>query len=133
MQSISESSLSAVLAIEDITALFYCTAARFAGSSSGSSSPSVQVDEIGDDMLAKEMQLPKPTSAEVHAPVIRRGRPDIPALIKKAAACAKESESCLGIMVCGPAELADEARNSAWRCMDQYSNSVQYFEEAFGW
>ncbi|KAJ4862477.1 ferric reductase like transmembrane component domain-containing protein [Trichoderma breve] len=60
-------------------------------------------------------------------------RPDIPAIIEKAAASATESGSRLAVMSCGPGKMSDAAREATYRAIRQQNNSVEYFEESFGW
>lgn len=37
------------------------------------------------------------------------------------------------VLVCGPAEMADEARMAVHAVLKQGYRDVEYFEESFGW
>ncbi|PKK49623.1 hypothetical protein CI102_9866 [Trichoderma harzianum] len=60
-------------------------------------------------------------------------RPDISAIIEKAAVSATESGSRLAVFSCGPGGMSDHAREATYRVIRQQNNSVEYFEESFGW
>jgi hypothetical protein len=67
---------------------------------------------------------------------ITRGRPDIPAIIQEAAekyTSRKAPTGKLAVFVCGPAGMADAARDSVCKVLRAGYHDVEYFEDAFGW
>lgn len=127
--------LSNALAREDVNANIYITSDSARSPASSSLAVSLEKPEPNSPekgVFAKETQanLTTPRSKD---PNIQHGRPNVKSIIEKVAASVSESQSKLAIFVCGPPELADETRDATYRSMDGRSDSVQYFEEAFGW
>ncbi|KAL4816604.1 ferric reductase like transmembrane component-domain-containing protein [Aspergillus spinulosporus] len=63
------------------------------------------------------------------------GRPNIRAIVTTEAQEAKANSSRLAVLTCGPAQMADECRQTVYEVMrgkDGFRD-VEYFEEAFGW
>lgn len=138
LRRIAEQELASALTRDDVRCIFYCTdSAKISTDSLPLPSP----DEISMENACKETKEcgvlnDKETTDDIHEAdslIFRTGRPDIPELIESAAASAIESGSRLAVMACGPGELADAAREATHRAMRLQSNSVEYFEEAFGW
>ncbi|KAL6701451.1 ferric reductase NAD binding domain-containing protein [Trichoderma pleuroticola] len=144
IRRIAQRELAAALTRDDFRYEFYCTGSEKV---EVGSLPSPSTDEIpvGDDhkgtaescVLKSKEETDVSESAddtdEVGSLTITMGRPDIPAIIEKAAASATESGSRLAIMACGPGGMSDAAREATYRAIRQQNNSVEYFEESFGW
>lgn len=138
LRRIAQQELAAALTRDDVKCILYCTASA---NVSIDSLPSPSPDEISIENTCKETKecgVLKDKEAnddinEADSLIYKTGRPDIPMLIESAAACAIESGSRLAVMACGPGELADTAREATNRAMHNQSNSIEYFEEAFGW
>ncbi|KAM0460102.1 hypothetical protein ACHAO4_002232 [Trichoderma viride] len=138
LRRIAQQELAAALTRDDVKCILYCTASA---NVSIDSLPSPSPDEISIENTCKETKecgVLKDKEAnddinEADSLIYKTGRPDIPMLIESAAACAIESGSRLAVMACGPGELADTAREATHRAMHNQSNSIEYFEEAFGW
>ena len=64
---------------------------------------------------------------------IQAGRPDIPATVRKLAQSVQGTDARLAVMVCGPDRLADNVRHVVAQNMETSRESIQYFEETFGW
>jgi hypothetical protein len=67
---------------------------------------------------------------------INQGRPDITGTILQAARSnidAGARAGRLAVLVCGPAGMADEARNAIHTAMREGCDRIEYFEETFGW
>ncbi|KAL7897248.1 ferric reductase like transmembrane component domain-containing protein [Trichoderma sp. SZMC 28014] len=138
LRRIAQQELAAALIRDDVRCIFYCTDAAKV---SIDSLPLPSPDEISMENACRETKecgvLKDKEAAddirETDSLVFETGRPDIPVLIERATASAIESGSRLAVMACGPGELADTAREATRRAMRHQSNSVEYFEEAFGW
>ncbi|KAL4736470.1 ferric reductase NAD binding domain-containing protein [Aspergillus similis] len=63
------------------------------------------------------------------------GRPNVRAIITAEAEEAKANSSRLAVLTCGPAQMADECRQTVYEVMSRKDGfrDVEYFEEAFGW
>lgn len=144
IRQIAQRELASALTRDDVRYEFYCTGS---GKAEVGSLPSPSTDEIpmGDidkgtaesSVLKGKEETDISESAdgadEAGSLTITMCRPDIPAIIGKAAASATESRSRLAIMVCGPGAFSDAARQATYRAIRQQNNSVEYFEESFGW
>lgn len=64
---------------------------------------------------------------------VMRGRPNVEEAISAAAREASESGFKVAVMVCGPAGMADAAREAAYLARKRYGDTVDYIEETFGW
>jgi ferredoxin-NADP reductase len=67
---------------------------------------------------------------------INQGRPDITGTILQAARSNIDGgvrAGRLAVLVCGPAGMADEARNAIHTAMREGCDRIEYFEETFGW
>ncbi|CAG8200313.1 unnamed protein product [Penicillium salamii] len=61
------------------------------------------------------------------------GRPNVAELLTAEVEESKASASSLGVLTCGPAQMADECRSSVYKAMKHGFHAIDYFEEAFGW
>lgn len=138
LHRIAQRELAAALTRDDVKCIFYCTDSAKV---SVDSLPLPSPDEISMGNACKETKecgvlKDKQATDDIHKAdslIFKMGRPNIPMLVESAAASAIESGSRLAVMACGPSELADTAREATHRAMRNQSNSVEYFEEAFGW
>lgn len=64
--------------------------------------------------------------------VYHKGRPDIKAIIDSAVQELAAGGRC-AVFVCGPAEMADDARAAANVAMRNGARGLEYFEDSFGW
>lgn len=61
---------------------------------------------------------------------MRYARPSIPELLPKEV---REAGGSTAILVCGPAQMADDARKAAVEAVSEGYEGLGYFEEYFGW
>lgn len=61
------------------------------------------------------------------------GRPNIHELIMSEMGEAGNSSSSIGVLTCGPAQMADQYRDAVYEAMKQGFHEIDYYEEAFGW
>ncbi|KAM0246587.1 hypothetical protein ACHAQJ_010170 [Trichoderma viride] len=141
---IAQQELAAALTRDEVRCMFYCTDSAKV---SIDSLPLPSTDEISLEDACKaiaessvlqgkeETDLSELTHSicEAGSLTIRTGRPDISIIIERAAASAIDSGSRLAVMACGPSGMADAAREATYRAMRKQNNSIEYFEEAFGW
>lgn len=137
LHRIAQQELAEALTLDEVKCIFYCTDSAKV---SVNSLPLPSPDEISMEDACKETAggVLKGKEAtddiqETDSSIFKTGRPDIPMLIESAAASAIHSGSRLAVMACGPSGMADTAREATNRAMRNQSNSVEYFEEAFGW
>lgn len=64
---------------------------------------------------------------------IQVGRPDVLSTVRKLAQSVQGTDARLGVMVCGPNDLADNVRHVVAENMETTRESIEYFEESFGW
>ncbi|CAK7206369.1 hypothetical protein SEUCBS139899_009160 [Sporothrix eucalyptigena] len=64
---------------------------------------------------------------------IQSGRPDVLSTVRKLAQTVQGTNSRLAVMVCGPNDLADNVRHVVAQNMETDRQSIEYFEESFGW
>lgn len=98
--------------------------------SAASSNPNVKLDlyvtgpspkPVKDDALDLDRF---PGHVDLHY-----NRPDVPTIVRQEV---RESVGTVAIFVCGPAQLADDARRAAVDMTGQ-GHEIGYFEEQFGW
>ncbi|KAL6904502.1 ferric reductase like transmembrane component domain-containing protein [Trichoderma evansii] len=138
LHRIARRELAAALTLDEVKCIFYCTDSAKV---SVDSLPLPSPDEISMGDACKEtagsgVLKGKETTDDIQETdslIFKTGRPDIPTLIESAAASAIHSGSRLAVMACGPSGMADTAREATHRAMQNQSNSVEYFEDAFGW
>ncbi|KAL4754497.1 ferric reductase like transmembrane component-domain-containing protein [Aspergillus terricola var. indicus] len=63
------------------------------------------------------------------------GRPNVRAIVTAEAQKGRANSSRLAVLTCGPAQMADECRQTVYEVMRGKDGlrDVEYFEEAFGW
>jgi hypothetical protein len=111
--------LRPALSRDDISASFFSTSAIH------TTSISKQTEEIDEDENAPGFDIE-----------INQGRPDITGTILEAGRKNVDGGSRAGrlaVLVCGPAGMADEARNAVHIAMKEGCDKLEYFEETFGW
>ncbi|KAL1890514.1 hypothetical protein Sste5346_008182 [Sporothrix stenoceras] len=64
---------------------------------------------------------------------IQAGRPDVLSTVRKLTQSIHGTDARLGVMVCGPNDLADNVRHVVAQNMETTRESIEYFEESFGW
>jgi ferric-chelate reductase len=138
LHRIAQQELAAALKRDEIRCMFYCT-------DPAKVLPSTDEISMGDvyKVTAKSSVLQSKEETNISEPadgiceagslIIKTGRPNIPTIIERAAASATKSGSRLAVMACGPGGMADAAREATYRAMRKHNNSIEYFEEAFGW
>jgi len=119
IQEICDEELTDFLGREDFKAEFFTT-----------ESPSAE----GASLLS-EQRLRTGQVSNVDSPTIeiKHERPDIRSIILDMAKEESSAGASLAVLVCGPAGMADEARDAVHRAMKRGCKNVDYFEEAFGW
>lgn len=75
------------------------------------------------------------SSSSIHAPayVITHGRPNVKQLIAATVKQSKASSFRVAILVCGPAQMADDSRAAVFSAMRSGFQGIEYYEETFGW
>jgi hypothetical protein len=81
------------------------------------------VEKTADDEL--------PISEEMMALNMKYGRPDKTRIIEEMVD--EKVSGSLAVLVCGPAEMADEARNAVNMCLNKRARRIEFVEEVFGW
>lgn len=121
--------LGRVLQREDIETSIHITSGHSASVCALTSSE--KTEEVGspEAVLSKELS-PEVRGAHLH---LKSGRPDIRAVISTTAEGVSGRGRRLAVFVCGPASLADAARDATRRSMGGHNMDVRYFEETFGW
>ena len=67
---------------------------------------------------------------------IQHCRPDVPNIIRDAVTAHQDTEfptARIGVLVCGPAGMADAARETVKQVLKGGFQHIEYFEEAYGW
>ncbi|KAK2798400.1 hypothetical protein FQN50_008840 [Emmonsiellopsis sp. PD_5] len=133
IHELAQRELGPALGREDISAHFYCTSQHRRRRN---------VNEH-TALLSSSSFEPRGGGCEYYDnrtfPVnIQHGRPDIKHLIRTAVYDIGNYAKCPGvgrtaILVCGPAEMADEARVAVHTVLKEGYQGVEYFEESFGW
>ncbi|KAF1815826.1 hypothetical protein P152DRAFT_430174 [Eremomyces bilateralis CBS 781.70] len=111
---------------DDLHMLFYATSTATSRAPPGLSDTADYSDNL-DTLLTSE--TPGELGIQYH-------RPDVPALIRAAVAKHRSSgkgSGRVGILVCGPAGMADSARATVVQILREGFERVEYFEEAYGW
>lgn len=125
-------SLDKVLLREDIETSLHITSSH---STSDPVSP-VAVEKA-DEPATPEECMPKELVPSVRRAqqslLLKTGRPDIRDIITRTAGEVSARGRQLAMFVCGPATLADAARDATRRSMQGSQDNIRYFEETFGW
>lgn len=93
-----------------------------------------EFEKATEAVASKDIQML--TSSQPVTPreiIVHHRRPDLMSVIENKAKKARESKSRLAVYVCGPPGLADATRDAAYTIMKKDRETVEYFEEAFGW
>ncbi|KAJ5729652.1 FAD-binding 8 [Penicillium malachiteum] len=126
--------LAHVLEHPDITTTLFCTRltsveAKSDSDISASKEVSPTVASVGE---TKASGTVSPTSSGASAQFMP-GRPNIRVTIATEVNEARNSSTNLGVLTCGPAQMADECRSSLFDAMRRGFQDIDYFEEAFEW
>lgn len=120
--------MAAILQHKDITTSVYCTKLDTISSES----------DLDDCALSKK-PAPEVTSTGLSSPAsngglrFMPGRPNIHELVMNEVVEAQNNSSSIGVLTCGPAQMADQCRGAVYEAMRQGFHEIDYFEEAFGW
>jgi NAD(P)H-flavin reductase len=123
--------LATLLHHETISTTFYCTKGTDSLPDTKSETSSAPGDAVAGSDSATEKK-----GAEVSgtAPVnFVTGRPDVRGLVAMEAEETKESSGRLAVLTCGPAQMADDCRQTVYEIMKGGFRDIEYYEEAFGW
>ncbi|EPE07050.1 ferric reductase transmembrane component 4 precursor [Ophiostoma piceae UAMH 11346] len=102
-----------------------------AASSSGASSTDLQGSSSDEKKAAGG--LDEETTGPSRLYTMVSGRPDVEAVTAEAVAEAREANTSVAVLVCGPGHMADKARKAVFTAMRSGFHEIEYFEEAFGW
>jgi hypothetical protein len=120
--------VAAILQHKDITTSVHCT--KLDGTRQESES---------DDCALSKKSVPGVTGTGVSSPAsngglrFMTGRPYIHELVTSEVQGARTSSSSIGVLTCGPAQMADQCRGAVYEAMKQGFHEIDYIEEAFGW
>ncbi|KAJ5444686.1 FAD-binding 8 [Penicillium daleae] len=120
--------LAAILQHQDITTSVYCTKLDITPREFDS-----------DDCVLSKNCAPEVMSTRVGSPAsngslrFMPGRPNIHELIMSEMGEARNSSSSIGVLTCGPAQMADQYRDAVYEAMKHGFHEIDYYEEAFGW
>lgn len=115
----------------DITITVFCTRLS-----------KISIDSESDTTIAKELSLGaapaiKTTGSDssISSSSLRfmPGRPNIGDIVAAEVQEAQSSSTNLGVLTCGPAQMADECRATVYDVMKSGFQDIEYFEESFGW
>ncbi|KAL4995175.1 ferric reductase NAD binding domain-containing protein [Aspergillus recurvatus] len=114
------------------------SSSNLSGSSNGNAVPDARAPSgsIPINAADKESNADISRLAPVRNPVeYLSGRPNVRAIVTAEAQEAKANSSRLAVLTCGPAQMADECRQTVYEVMrgKKGFRDVEYFEEAFGW
>ncbi|KAJ5113971.1 FAD-binding 8 [Penicillium angulare] len=124
--------LEHILQSSDITVTAYCT--KLTSSLEDSSSQNSSSDEMKTPHEKTSTVSSTPVSSPSQIGVrFMPGRPNMRELFMAEVAESKDSSSSLGVLTCGPAQMADESRSCVYEAMKHGFHEIDYFEEAFGW
>lgn len=124
--------LKHVLQSSDITITAYCT--KLGPSIEDSSSQSALSDVTTTPKEKLSVTIATPPNSPTHGGLrFLPGRPSVRQLLMTEVEECKASSSTLGVLTCGPAQMADECRSSVYDAMKHGFHHIDYFEEAFGW
>ncbi|KAJ0421145.1 ferric reductase transmembrane component 4 precursor [Aspergillus carlsbadensis] len=123
--------LATLLHHEAISTTFHCTkgTAELPDTKSGTSNSS-------SDAVATPGSVMEKKGADVSGtePVsFVSGRPDVRGLVTVEAEEAKASCGRLAVLTCGPAQMADDCRQTVYEIMKGGFKDIEYYEKAFGW
>ncbi|KAB8256537.1 ferric reductase like transmembrane component-domain-containing protein [Aspergillus pseudonomiae] len=124
--------LSTLLHHEDIATTYFCTnkASLDLEMKAGSG------DEPGESPMSSTLDDKEGNVASsVRNGTVRflSGRPDVGGIIKAEVQEAKISSGRLAVLTCGPAQMADDCRQTVYEVMKDGFQDIEYHEEAFGW
>ncbi|OAX80170.1 hypothetical protein ACJ72_05504 [Emergomyces africanus] len=136
----------------DITTQFYCTASASPQSQTQSHHPAAYSTDLHSEQQVDDRTALLPSFGGVDGkarktgcrgtfPInIQPGRPDIKNIITTLVqeignhgTGPRKISGRTAILVCGPAEMADEARVAVHSVLKEGYRGVEYFEESFGW
>lgn len=122
--------LAEILQHSDIQVTVFCTRLTSIPHNSDSDiSASMQLaSEVVPEIKATETVSP----ASDKSPQFMPGRPNVRATVLSEVEECRNSSTNLGVLTCGPAQMADECRRAVFEAMKGFSD-ISYFEEAFGW
>lgn len=142
MRFIADGPLAQILKRADVTVSMY-NSKRAAGnvsdvgSSASSSTDNVDSTAGSAEKTVDENAVTKPAgkseAGNTRDYTIHAGRPDVLAAVRGLAQSIKGTEARLAVMVCGPTVLADSVRLVVADSMETDRDSIEYFEESFGW
>ncbi|KAL3463545.1 ferric reductase NAD binding domain-containing protein [Aspergillus heterothallicus] len=122
--------LTTLLHHDSISAMFYCTKATSLPDAkfetSNSSSDAVTSSESVTEKTAIDVSGTEPVA-------FLTGRPEVRTLVMGEADEAKVSNARLAVLTCGPAQMADDCRQTVYEIMKGGFRDIEYYEEAFGW
>ncbi|BAE62586.1 ferric reductase transmembrane component 4 precursor [Aspergillus flavus] len=125
--------LSTLLHHQDITTTYFCTnkSSLDPEMKTGSGSDVPGESPVSSTLGDKEGNV---TSSVRNGTVqFLSGRPDVGGIIKAEAQEAKVSSGRLAVLTCGPAQMADDCRQTVYEVMKDGFQDIEYHEEAFGW
>ncbi|KAJ5732357.1 FAD-binding 8 [Penicillium malachiteum] len=128
--------LAHILQHPDIITTVFCTRLTSVEVKSASSSNISESKEVSPTVASvgetKALGTVSPTSSGASARFMP-GRPNIRGTIAAEVNEARNSSTNLGVLTCGPAQMADECRSAVFDAMRKGFRDIDYFEEAFGW
>ncbi|KAJ5787390.1 FAD-binding 8 [Penicillium paradoxum] len=121
------SDLAEIMQHNDITITVFCTRLVTIGHDSDSDDVTLSgiapaIKAAGTDSLMSN-----------RSPRFMPGRPNIREIVMAEVQEAQASSTNLGVLTCGPAQMADECRGTVYDAMRNGFQDIEYFEEAFGW
>ncbi|KAB8268211.1 ferric reductase like transmembrane component-domain-containing protein [Aspergillus minisclerotigenes] len=125
--------LSTLLHHQDITTTYFCTnkSSLDPEMKTGSGSDVPGESPVSSTLGDKEGNV---TSSIRHGTVrFLCGRPDVGGIIKAEVQEARVSSGRLAVLTCGPAQMADDCRQTVYEVMKDGFQDIEYHEEAFGW
>ncbi|KAE8140337.1 ferric reductase like transmembrane component-domain-containing protein [Aspergillus pseudotamarii] len=124
--------LSTLLHHEDITTTYFCTNKSSFGLEMKTESGELPGESpVSSTLGDKEGNV---TSSVRNGTVqFLSGRPDVGGIIKAEVQEAKVSSGRLAVLTCGPAQMADDCRQTVYEVMKDGFQDIEYHEEAFGW
>ncbi|OAA60317.1 serine/threonine-protein kinase [Niveomyces insectorum RCEF 264] len=138
---VADGCLASVLDRPDVQVSFHLTTAAVNSTSTASSltdavhSPSEEKTGVlasSDDLSGSGGSATKRHLARGQYHILS-GRPDVLSTVRKLATSVHDTDERLAVMVCGPGEMSDNVRHVVAESMEKGRDSIEYFEESFGW
>ncbi|KAL2849922.1 ferric reductase NAD binding domain-containing protein [Aspergillus pseudoustus] len=127
------SELSTLLHHETISTRFYCTKATSLPDAKSETTSNSSSDAVATTGSVTEKKGVDVSGTPVEPMLFLTGRPEVHSLVASKANKAKASCGRLAVLTCGPAQIADDCRQTVYKIIKGGFRDIEYYKEAFGW